>query len=103
MRPAQTETVLVRRSYIFYSLVLAIIYVETNRPDFVPEGFDCTRLAIHPNSEQNLLAISDALISEDESGTFDEFLKASREKTNTWDQRQRRIKWLATALTRSEW
>ena len=96
-------TSLVQRSHIFYSLMLAVISVETKWPKLLQEGIDYSSGISHPNPEQNLLAISDALISEEEASPFKCFVKASGEKTNTKDQRSTRIKWLATALTNSAW
>ena len=96
-------TSLVQRSHIFYSLMLAVIFVEGKWTSPLQEGTDYFSGDIHTNAEQNLLAISDALISEDEANPFKGFLKASSEKTNTKDQRRTRIKWLATALTQSKW
>ena len=96
-------TSLVQKSHIFYSLILAVIFVEGTWTSPLQEGTDYSSEAIHTNAEHNLLAISDALISEDEANPFKGFLKASSEKTNTKDQRRTRIKWLATALTQSKW
>ena len=97
------ETSLVQRSHIFYSLMLAIISVEHKLPSLLQEHISYSSNAIHPNCEQNLLALSDALVSADESTPFGPFLKASSEKTNTKDQRQTRIEWLARALTEPNW
>ena len=96
-------TSLVQKSHIFYSLMLAVISVERKWPGLLHEDIDSCSGEIHANAEQNLLAISDALISEEEANPFKEFLKASSEKTNTKDQRRKRVKWLATALTQSKW
>ena len=96
-------TSLVQKSHIFYSLMLAVISVEKKFPRPLQEDVDCSSGVIHPNAEQNLLVISDALDSEDETNHFRVFVKASSEKTNTKDQRSTRIKWLATALTQSKW
>ena len=97
------ETSLVQKSHIFYSLMLAVISVENKWPSLIQEDMTHIGSSFHANSEQNLLALSDALVSEDEASPFGEFLKASSEKTNTKDQRQTRINWLATALTQSKW
>ena len=96
------ETSLVQKSHIFYSLTLAIIHVENKWPSLLQEAVADLGSVLHINAEQNLLALSDALISEDEANPFGPFSKASSEKTNTRDQRQTRIKWLATALTQSQ-
>ena len=92
-------TGLVQKSHIFYSLMLAVISVEKKWATLLQEGIDYSNGVIHANAEQNLLTISDALISEDNAGHLRPFLKASSEKTNTKEQRETRIKWLATALT----
>lgn len=97
------ETSLVQRSHIFYSLMLAIILVEDSWPNLLQDDTRQSDSILHPNSEQNLLALSDALISEEEGSPFGPFLKACSEKTNTRGQRQTRIKWLARALTQSKW
>ena len=96
-------TGVVQKSHIFYSLILAVIAAEQVWPRLVHEDLDYSGKTIHANSEQNLLAISDALISEEEGSPFGPFLDASSEKTNTRDQRMTRIKWLGTALTQSKW
>ena len=92
-------TSLVQKSHIFYSLMLAVISVEKKWPRPLGEDISCSSGEIHASSEQNLLAISDALESEDGTSRFKAFVKASSEKTNTKNQRSTRIKWLATALT----
>ena len=95
------ETDIVKKSHIFYSLVLAVISVKTKWPSLMQEGVDYSAEDVRARSEQNLLSLSDALISEDESQRFKGFVEASSEKTNTRDQRCARIKWIAEALTQS--
>ena len=94
-------TGLVQRSHIFYSLMLAVISVENKWPGPLLQGFEHANRIIQANAEQNLLALSDALMNGDEDSPFRAFVKASSEKTNTKDQRETRIKWLATAITQS--
>ena len=96
-------TSLVQKSHIFYSLVLAVMCVDRTWPRLLQEDLDCSSGVVHPSSEQNLLALTDALDGEDEDGPFGAFVKASSEKTNTKDQRGTRIKWIATALTQTKW
>ena len=95
-------TSLVQKSHIFYSLILATIFVEQNWPKLLQEGMDYST-GINATSEQNLLELSDALISESETNNFKFFFKASNDKTNTKAQRETRIRWLVTALIQSKW
>ena len=95
------NTVLVQRSHMFYSLMLALISVENNWPRLLEQGVNYANTTIHDNAEQHLLALSDAFESSSEDGPFGAFVRASSEKTNTKDQRETRIKWLAYALTQS--
>ena len=92
---------LVQKSYLLYSLVLAVISVDKKWSALLPDDIDYPRGVIHPNAEQNFLALSDAIISEDTAGPFKSFIEASSEKTNTRDQRQTRIRFLAAAITNS--
>ena len=96
-------TNLVKRSYLFYSLILAIISVDCQLEKLRQGDVDYSLGINEGSAEQNLLAISDALDSEDEANRFEEFRKASSEKTNTKEQRSRRIKWLASAITQPAW
>ena len=94
-------TELVQKSHIFYSLLLAVILVENKWPHLAQIDIDASGGAIHVNAEQKLIAMSDSLVSESEANQFKAFVEAASEKTNTKDQRETRIKWLATALTQS--
>ena len=96
-------TGLVQKSHIFYSLILAVISVEQRWPTLLQNGVDYSNGLVHVDSEQNLLAMADALLSENEGNQFEVFLKAASEKTNTKDQRETRIRCLATALTQAKW
>ena len=93
------EANLVQRSHIFYSLMLAIICVESKWSGQLQDDVGQQGSSIHPNSEQNLLSLSDVLISEDGASRLAPFVKASSEKTNTRDQRLARIDWLMRAIT----
>ena len=91
------------KGYILYSLVLAIVTVESQweaLDHLIPEG---RAHHIHQGAEGNLTELSDALRSESESEYFGEFIDASSAKTNTKAQREARVHWLADALTRPEW
>ena len=94
-------TNIVQRTHVFYSLILAVISVEHNWHTLLQDQ-DSTG-TIQPHSENNLLAISDALSSESEDNWFRPLVMASSEKTNTKDQRETRMRWLAAALIESKW
>ena len=96
-------TSLVQKSHIYYSLMLAIVGVERKWPRQFVQGIDYSNGIVETKAEQSLLELNDALNSGDEAGPFKAFVKASSEKTNTKDQREARIKWLAAALTQSHW
>ena len=93
-------SVLVTRGYLFYSLLLAVIAVDSEWPTLQSVIKESGNV-ISENAEQNLLELADALLDESDSEYFEDFLRASNEKTNTKDQRETRIKWLAAALTQS--
>ena len=94
---------MVQKSYIFYSLILAVISTQAKWDTLADIGIDCCTGINNDFAEKNLLTISDALDNEEEDGRFGEFIRASSEKTNTKDQRSTRIKWLALAMTQPEW
>ena len=96
-------TNLVQRTHMFYSLILAVISVENGWPTLPQVGINVVNGTTHANSEQNLLEMSDALLSESEANRFNGFRKASSEKTNTKDQRETRLRWLATAISQAKW
>ena len=95
------ETSLVQRGHIFYSLMLAIISLENKWSGSLQNDMAQFGNVLHSNSEQNLLALSDVLVSDDKESSLALFLEASSEKTNTKDQRLARINWFARALTQS--
>ena len=96
-----SPTDVVRKSFVFYSLFLAVVAVEHKRSSLQQNGFQSETIV--PQAEQNLLQISDAMVSESEGSPFDSFLKASKEKTNTKLQRETRLRWLAKAITSPRW
>ena len=96
------STDVVQKSYILYSLILAIMAME-HRWETLQQPDVMEAAAIVWNAEQRLLEMSDAIFGEGEASLFDAFLKASKEKTNTKLQRQTRVRWLATAISRTEW
>ena len=96
-------TNMVQRSYIFYSLILAVISAQGEWETLMQGDVDYSKGINRQSAEQNLLAVSDALDNDEEIGRLKWFIKASSEKTNTKDQRTTRIKWLATAITQPEW
>ncbi len=91
------RTPLLTRTHIFYSLALALIAVQTGWPELQSAIGGLHGKALSPRAEQNLTALADALETADAS-SFDEFVAASSEKTNTREQRATRILWLAKAI-----
>lgn len=91
------STALVHRSYIFYSLVLAVIAIESDWAKLLSTD-DRNGGGLCEASEQNLLAVADALMNESEGQPFADMVKASSEKTNTRENRQIRVDALARAL-----
>ena len=96
-------TGLVGRTHIFYSLILATIAVNSSWETLQSAIDGSYGISIHEAAEENLFELGAAVVSESTSGDFGEFLRASATKTNTKDQRETRIKWLASAITRPEW
>ena len=95
-------TDLVKKGFIFYSMILAVICLDSGWV-VVDEKLQVADRGIHPNAENNLLVLSDALAGDDDRSPYLEFVKASSEKTNTKQQRSTRIKWLLSALTEDRW
>ncbi len=96
-------TSLVQKSHIFYSLILAVAFVEPTWTKILRQDGEESDLKIHVHSERNLLQMSDSVLVGDEENVFRGFLKASSEKTNTKAQRETRIKWLVRGITQSRW
>ena len=94
-------TSLIQKTHIFYSLMLAIIGVERKWPRQFLQDIDSFSSIVETKAEQNLLELNEALNRGERTGPFKGFIEASSEKTNTKEQREERIKWLATALTQS--
>ena len=89
---------LVKRTHIFYSLVLAVVAVQAQWATLQDINPDTIGKSIAADAERNLLRLEDVLESDPPDLYFRHFVKACTEKTNTWDQREARIKWLADAI-----
>jgi hypothetical protein len=91
------------KPYMLYSLALALI--DSKRPIPNLEPFE---IAIDFDSisfERRMLALSAALDLDDEEAresSFQEFIAASRERTNVKAQRQTRVRWFINALSGAE-
>ncbi|MYF79658.1 MAG: DUF262 domain-containing protein [Chloroflexi bacterium] len=88
---------LAQRQHMVYSLLLALVAVEfqwDTLKEAVGEAFGSP---VHEDAERNLVLITEAIEIED--AYYRPFIKASSEKTNTWDHRQTRIGVMAKALT----
>jgi Protein of unknown function DUF262 len=88
------------KSYIVYSLLLAIIHtirvipaLQSSRPLNQPTKIDVAL------AEVNLTALSNALDYDEPPSDFSEFAKACSEKTNVKEQRQIRFRWLCRAIS----
>ena len=89
------------KGYMCYSLILALVCVQSGwsiLEDVVSPALGRT---IHENAERNLIALADSIDNEDPR--FASFVKASDEKTNTKANRATRIQWFAQALTEEGW
>ncbi len=90
------------RTHIFYSLVLALIAAHQNWPtlpfDGESSGVDA-RSSVSKEAVANLLALAAALDDPEVYSQYEEFTRASREKTNVQSQRLVRFQWLTEALT----
>ncbi len=89
------------KGYMFYSLVLALVGVESSCSTLDTAIAEAAGKSIHKSAERNLIALADAI--DDQPEYFADFVKASSEKTNTRDHREIRIKWFANAMTRAAW
>ena len=97
--PGLRDTGLVKRTHIFYSLLLAIIAVESRWATLEHISPASVRQSVSDVAEQNLLKLEDVLSDEVPDQRYATFVKACTVKTNTWDQRQARIKWLSAAIS----
>ena len=81
-------TEMVEKSYILYSLLLAIIAVESKWPTLQQVISDSSGKLIHDNAEINLTELSDEVFSDIEQEDFRDFKIACSKMTNTKDQRE---------------
>jgi hypothetical protein len=95
------------RTYVFYSLVLAAMHLQS-RVDALTEQIKLTPKAKIKEAKalSNLSALEAALIEgeggvDDEDQLFAEFVEASTTKTNVAAQRITRTQWLCDALAKS--
>jgi Protein of unknown function DUF262 len=100
------------RTYIFYSLVLAMMHAQEPLATLVEQIEPTSGSLVTRNAVGNLELLASALASRDEDedgdegeddtptavGQFEEFIKASTAKTNVLDQRLIRTRWLYQAL-----
>ena len=97
------ETDIVKRGYNLYSLVLAIIGVERHWTSTKGVVGEHSGRGVGAGSEKGLLEIADVLAAEEVEKTdyYYQFIRATKEKTNTREQREVRVRVLAEAVARS--
>lgn len=96
--PLVRDTGLVRRTHIFYSLLLAVIAAKSQWPTLHAINPFLIGVPLSEQAESRLLELEDVLEANAPDGRYSSFVKACTEKTNTWDQRQERIRWFMSAL-----
>ena len=91
-------TGLVERTHIFYSLLLAVVAVQSQWSTLQSINPHIIGKSVGTDAERNLLQLEDVLDSDPPDPYFKHFVQACTKKTNTWDQRQVRIKWFSDAI-----
>jgi len=86
------------RTHTFYSLILALILVQSRWPTLQYIGFDTVVEGVSPSAQPNLLRLAAAIDEPEVFKDYAEFTSATDEKTNVRSQRETRIKWLARAI-----
>lgn len=86
------------KTHVFYSLVLATILVLKGWPSLTYVAEDMGR-NISSHVEENLLKLAGALEEPEVFKDYQEFTAAAEERTNVKAQREKRIVWLARAMT----
>jgi len=99
--PELRLTSLLGKTHVFYSLLLAVIAVQSEWPTLQAAIGGAAGKRIRGTAEANLLALADALDGSG-AGQFPDFVAASNEKTNTREQREARISWIAAAMTQAD-
>ena len=93
------NTGLVTRAHMLYSMLLAIVAVDSGWGNLVSEGILQEPCEMVPDAHQNLLELEDMLSRGVVDKEFAPFERACREQTNTRRHRQVRIDRFAKALT----
>lgn len=93
-----TQTSLVK-SYVFYSLLLAVLLVQGRWASLLPLNAVPTGAKIRKEAESNLLRLSAALDEPESFEDYRDFTDASEKKTNVRAQREQRVRWLARAIS----
>lgn len=89
------------RMNVFYSLVLALILVQKSWPKLSSILAQASGKGVAGGSTANLLRLAAALEQPEVYEAYKEFTDAAAEKTNVKAEREKRVKWLARALTES--
>jgi Protein of unknown function DUF262 len=96
--PSLNGTAMMRMN-VFYSLALALILVQRKWPKLTSIGASYAKGKVAAKAETNLLRLASALDEPEVFEDYKEFTLAADEKTNVKGQREKRIKWLARALS----
>ncbi|MCH8814264.1 MAG: DUF262 domain-containing protein [Chloroflexi bacterium] len=93
-----TETSLVK-SYLFYSLILAVVLVQTDWPALQYLKAATSRSKVRTQAERNLIKLAATLDDPEAFEDYSEFTKASDKETNVKSQREARVRWLTKAIS----
>jgi hypothetical protein len=102
--PALQESPLLARTHVFYSLVLATMHAQKILPTLETQIKPVPGKLKIARAIGNLEMLASALITKEDddepitSSQFDEFVKASTDRTNVTEQRVTRTLWLYWAL-----
>ena len=88
---------LLAKGYMCYSLVLALVAVESQWVTLERCVEEASGKLIQESAERNLVLLADAILNED--AKYESFVEASSQKTNTKENRLMRIGWFSRALT----